>query len=652
METQHLTHLDVPRDYANNLAWRIAIREWAMDSPDRQQALLYWCSQDFRLFVNAFCWLFEPRENVGAPDVIIPFILWDHQDAAVDTLVATIGKDDIGFDKSRGEGASWIVLMLFLWRWLFFRMNAFGLVSRNELAADNPSDPDSLMWKLDWALKMLPPWMVPNFDRNQADHTLVNLDNGSQIVGYAATGDIARGGRKLAFLMDEIASFKKGADQEAMNSTSQVTECRILVSTPKGPYGAFYDAMHGENSMIKISLKWQQNPLRKAGLYTVKAGRPVLLDWKYWRTRAERPDLDEQGVAQLAYKIQDETASNPFKYRFMLKGPFVKDSKPRSPWYDRQCRKPNATPRGIAQELDLDYSGSTALIFDISVLERLQKEMCLEPRHVGDLLYEMNPYDLNVRWSSRPGGEMQLWCALVGGSQRPPSDRNYILGADIASGLAGPSSSNSCLVVTDCLTDEEVCQFASPRVSPDRLAWIALALATFFSNGQTPAKIIPEINGTWGGLFVKTLRELGFSNFYLRESDEMDVNRKRKKKIGFYSDKNSKPPLIYEWYSAISSGQYKCRSKMTLEEAKHYILDDNGIPTHIDSMTAEDPSGAKGNHGDRVIATCLSWRGRREFGTLTQRKDKATFGQNTFGARFEAWKQAKARSESSNKYVW
>jgi hypothetical protein len=304
--------------------------------------------------------------------------------------------------------------------------------------------------------------------------------------------------------------------------------------------------MHGENSMIKVSLKWQQNPLRKKGLYAVKAGRPVLHDWKYWRSRIGNDDLDEQQVARLAYQIQDETDNNPFKYRFMLKGPFVREGRVRSLWYDRQCRKPNATPRGIAQELDLDYSGSTAIIFDISVLENLQNTMCLPPRHVGDILFDLNPIEMNERWSQRPGGEIQIWCGLVPGTWRPPNERSYVIGADIASGLAGPSSSNSVLDVTDCLTCEQVAQFASPRIQPDKLAWTALALAKFFCNGTTPARIIPEVNGTWGGTFVKTLRELGFSNFYLRESDEMDVTRKRKKKIGFYSDKNSKPSLIFE----------------------------------------------------------------------------------------------------------
>jgi hypothetical protein len=91
---------------------------------------------------------------------------------------------------------------------------------------------------------------------------------------------------------------------------------------------------------------------------------------------------------------------------------------------------------------------------------------------------------------------------------------------------------------------------------------------------------------------------------------------------------------------------------MTLEEAKHYILDDNGVPTHIDSMTADDPSGAKGNHGDRVIGSALSWRGTREFGTVGGRTDKPRFDSNTFGGRFERWKTEQAAAQTSTKYVW
>ena len=73
-----LCHLDVPRDYANNVAWRLAVREWAMQHPEHQQALRYWCAQDVRLFILGFCWLIEPREDKSKgknASKVIPFIL-------------------------------------------------------------------------------------------------------------------------------------------------------------------------------------------------------------------------------------------------------------------------------------------------------------------------------------------------------------------------------------------------------------------------------------------------------------------------------------------------------------------------------------------------------------------------------------------------
>lgn len=643
-----LTHLDVPRDYVNNMRWRVAIREWAMDHPDRQAALRYWCSRDFRLFVNGFCWVYEPRDDANdVPEKVLPFILWENQDLAVDTLLEHLGREDIGFDKTRGEGASWLVLMAMLWRWRFRKMNSFGLVSKTEYDVDNPDNPDSLMWKLDWALDQLPGWMVPRIDRNLSKHTLVNLENGSQFVGYSATGDVARGGRKTAIMMDELASFPSGQDQAAMDSTQHVTNCRVMVSTPKGPFGVFYNLMHSENSLVKISLKWQQNPNRKRGLYRVKAGRPVLIDWQWWRNRIGRPELNEQDIAKLAYAVKDETDNNAFKYRFMLTGPYVKDGKDRSPWYDRECRRPGATPRGIAQELDLDYTGTTAVVFDISTLEEMQKK-CLPPRHVGDLLYDDHPQELNLRWSQRPGGMLHIWVPLNPPLWKPPGDRPYTIGADIASGLGGSMSSNSCLWVTDCRTNEQAAMFASPRINPERLAWMALALAHFFAGPAGPCRIIPEANGTWGITFIKLLRDLGYTNIYRRESDDVDVSTKRKAKYGFWSDKNTKPPLLMEWYYAVVNGEFKVRDKMTLEEAKHYVLDDAGVPVHQDSMSADDPSGAKGNHGDRVIASALSWRGRKECANLPGVKSSVTYHPNSVAGRFEN----RMREQKASQFVW
>jgi hypothetical protein len=647
-----LTHRDVPRDVPNNLAWRIAVREWAMQSRQNQQALRYWCSQDVRLFILGFCWLIEPREDRKRgkhSDKIIPFILWPHQEPALDLLLEHIGLDDIGFDKSRGEGASWLVLMVFLWLWLYKPTQFLGLVSRNELAVDNPDDPDSLMTKLDWALSQLPGWMVPRHDRNTSKHTLFNLQNGSSIVGYSATGDVARGGRKTAFLMDEIASFAAGEDQAAMNSTQHVTNCRILISTPKGPFGVFYEAMRGMSDMVKISLRWQSNPTKNAGMYRIQQGRVYLSDWEYWRERCGNKALSEHEVKRLAYNVADETDNNPFRYRFMLKGPYVREGKERSPWYDTQCRRPGATPRGIAQELDLDYSGANAMFFDIGVLTGLQDTTCWPAPHVGDLLFVEHPEDLSLRWSQRPGGSLLVWCPIIPGAG-PPKDRDYVIGADIGSGLSGTSTSNSVLSAIDLATAEQVAEFASPAIQPEKLAWYAYALSHWFTGPGGCAMIVPEVNGTWGVAFVKFLQSLGFGKIYRRDAAVLDKSSKKASKIGFYADKTTKPLLLQELNYALGAGELKARSRITLEEAKSYILGPDGVPVHIDSMTSEDPSGAKGNHGDRVTALALAWRGRRDSAIVRSAKPKEPqLNAYSIGGRATARRRAE---QESSRFVW
>lgn len=656
-EPFRLTHLDVPRDYVSNMRWRAAVREWALLDVSHQIALRRWIYNDLRLFIAGFCWVFEPRDDRARGKQVsktLPFIPWDHQEHALIKLNENLGYDDIGFDKSRGEGASWVVLTIFLHQWLTRPMTTFGLVSRNELAVDNPDDPDSLMWKLDWQLKKLPQWLVPNFDRNLSKHTLVNVDNGASIVGYSATGDVARGGRKTAFFMDEIASFNDGEDQAAMDSTGQVTNCRLLVSTPKGPFGVFYTAMNTTNNMVKISLRWQQNPLRKRGAYRIKNGRVELIDWEYWRERMHNPLTRESDVHKGAGLINDETTNNPFKYAFMLRGPFVREGRMRSPWYDTQCRRPGATPRSIAQELDLDYAGSSSTFFDINELCRLQSVTCREPLLVGDLLFNEFTEQLDVKLAPRPGGSLLLWCPLIPGTGRPPADRDYVIGADVASGLAGENSSNSTLCVTDARSREQVAEFARPDIKPEKLAWYAFALGHWFKGPNGPALIVPEVNGGYGKMFTKTLRELSYPAVYRRDvEDETGGARKVKDKYGWFSNKPRKKILFQEFEHALISGELQARSWACLEEAKGYIENTQGQLIHINALAHSDPSGASEAHGDRVVGLALSWRGVRESGLTSalaaeREKTAAELNRNSVGGR----RSSSRNQASANRYVW
>jgi hypothetical protein len=235
------------------------------------------CRADTLLFYATFCWLYEPRPTPK----VIPFIPWPHQVPAIQKLDECWGKRDCIFDKSRGEGATWIVLLRMLKSWLFEPLFAGGLASRNIQAVDRRDDMDALMPKLDWELTMLPEWMVPDYRRVYGDeHILVNNENRATIAGYAATDDLGSGGRKTAWVWDEPAKFPAGRDQAALDSTEATTECRVMISTFKGTNNAYYRLTRDPGNTPVIVLDWKDNPTRNRGMFRIVDGRPVAVDEK------------------------------------------------------------------------------------------------------------------------------------------------------------------------------------------------------------------------------------------------------------------------------------------------------------------------------------------------------------------------------------
>jgi hypothetical protein len=257
-------------------------------------------------------------------------------------------------------------------------MSKVGLVSRNELAGDSPDDPTPLGWKISWELSKMPRWMPGvtqdvDYERNLTKHTWKNLVNGSTVASYSATGDVASGGRSKWFLKDELAKFPAGRDREAMASTQHVTNSRLIVSTPKGTEGAYYDVMHEPSSMVKITLHWTANPTRNRGLYRFENSKPLAVDPV---NNPLPPNYDPPSPETL----------NRFS-RLRRKG-FKLEGKLRSAWYDHECDRPGATPQNIAQELDLDFGGSMFRVFGDEFFSAAEKEV-RNPFHRGTIDYNM-----------------------------------------------------------------------------------------------------------------------------------------------------------------------------------------------------------------------------------------------------------------------
>jgi hypothetical protein len=631
-----------PRSLRENVRYRIAVRRWALKSKANRDWLMKKCAQDFFFFCETFLWIYEPRPEEGKPNVI-PFIPWDHQRPAMTVVIENLGFRDIGMEKARGEGASWTCLMIIFWRWLFRDMESFGLVSMNEQAADNPDDPNSLGWKLDWQLKQLPQWMVGkksttgrngDYTRNISKHNWINERNGSTITAYACTGDLASGGRKTAFFMDELSKFPRGPDEESMAATEPVTNSRLLVSTPKGSDGAYYHAMTEDGSMIKLVLDWTKNPTRNQNLFLIDLTTERLL----------RADIEDEVVeVDKGYQLKFFNEYLPILRR---RG-FDVEAKGKlwSPWYVERCLRPRMTPKKIAQEYDRDYGGSASRFFPSAVITR-HLERALAPKVQGEVICDLDTLVVE-KFTTLRNGHLKLWLELRGGTI-PPRDE-YVLGIDVATGQGGSMSSNSVISIYSRRTMKKVGEFANPNVRPERLAQYAVCLAKWFANEDGgPAYMIWEGNGPGQSFSRFVIDETSFRNFHYRTSQK-SVSGKATKEPGWWSNKENKRLLLSNYRHALTDELTENASEIALRETLCYVEDTGGKVVFVSNLNEEDdPANDGENHGDRVIADALAVKGCEELnggtGSLEVNQEKFSIHnlpvnppKNSYAGRRKKW---------------
>jgi hypothetical protein len=532
------------------------------------------CRRDPLFFVNSFVWSYNPRLPSGLRRQ--PFILYEFQANALCELILAKGvilgydASDVLIEKSRDMGASWLCVIADMWCWQFQEFASFLWLSRTQDYVDKTGDPKSLFWKADWMLTNQPAWLAPRMDWG-ADRTKLHLRNPetlSVIDGESTTGEAGRGDRRTSILLDEFASVKEGA--KILSATADTTDCRIFNSTPKGTGNAFYlqrQSMQAEGQVI-LRFHWSEHPDKRKGLYSSDGGRVKYLD----------PGFEY-----------------PVGYKFIC------DGKLRSLWYDKEERR-RSSKMEIAQEIDIDYLASGSQFFDQEVLERCMAETAQLPLRVGEILWRM-PDCSDGTFEDRATGRLRLWIS-VGSDGRPPIDRNYVLGVDVS---AGSDASNSVISVVDTKTRWKVAEFSTVNVFPNKLAEYAVSLGRWFKGHDGEAFIVWEANGP-GLEFGGTIIELGYMNYYRRGSG-------RRRLPGWFSSGDEKLKLLGDYRRALAAGTFVNRSKEAIQECQEYVYMPDGSVAHAGSANTEDPTGAKHNHGDRVIAdalACLALGGERE----------------------------------------
>lgn len=569
----------VPKGPVSNLLFRREIARRVMVEPEFAAVMRQACTADPFFYINTFVWTINPKRPHQRKKV--PFVTYPYQDRALNVLLDSLdGPFDVQIEKSRQMGASWLLLTLIQWCWRFRQGQNFLLGSRSDEYVDKSDEPKSLFWKLDFINQNLPVWLMPvgwNDRKHRKVKRIVNPQNQNTIVGEATTEDFGRGGTFTAVVLDEFGSSDVGMG--ILKSTRDATGTRWVNSTPKGTGNAHYRfvqlSLQNPKQVRPLRFHWTEHPEYSRGLYKIgEDGKPKAVHPK-------KSPLPE------GYFEQNEDLISSIKKRG-----FWEDLPLRSPWFDVQCGRAT-TKAEIAQELEIDYMGSGYQFFEQSDIQEMMRLYCCPPCYTGDLDYDVETLE-PTGFRQHGNGRLELWCELVHGT--PSLGRPYVIGIDSS---AGTGASNSVASIWDAKTAEKVGEFVDPTCKPERLAKQVIALAKWFDE----AYLIWETNGS-GRAFGDAVIELGYGHYYSRakhvETGETSA------KAGWAPTRDNKYQLLAQYRGALADRAAFNRSEQAMRETLEYVFLGNNWVEHASLNEMEDPSGARDQHGDRVIADALA----------------------------------------------
>jgi hypothetical protein len=575
----------VPKDPVENLKWRIRCRERALNDLKFQDALYQACMSDICFWMGFGMYGYDPRSK----NKIVPFIPYSHQEYVFKKLDEAFEYTqegdrtlDVLVDKARAQGGTFGYLWVDLRRWLRDPMFSAGYVTRNADLVDSKTDSDTVLWKVQFAINMLPVWMRPRYERNLSQHTFENKDNGALLKGYSAGQDVAAGGRASVFTMDEAGAkdfVSGGKDYAVMEALHDVSHYLRLVSARYVDQGVFHEACEagGTEGGWHLVLDWKDHPIHSKHSYVVMDNVVT----------AVKPE-DAEAVAEYH-------KSKPHLREFLEKKGFKYEGVVRSPWYDMRCLRKTARPQLIASQLDRNPKGAVGKVFTHDLLERMKKVNCKQPVWRGNPVFDSETLELKGL-IPRDDGALKLW--FRPGIDDSPPLGPYTLACDIASGGVGVFASNSVVSGIDDRTGEQVLEYVVKGLEPRPFARIVVGLCLWLGK----AKLGWEDSGVSGGFAKEVMEVLYYGNIYFRNVMQLGT-QKKSRKPGFPCRDVDKADMFEQFALAMEQGSYTPRSNEMLVECGEYEWDGGKI-VHAPS---KNKGAVNKNHGDRCVAGAGAW---------------------------------------------
>jgi len=479
--------------------------------------------KDVIYFFKMFLWTHEPRplylEWYGLKNATIPFIPYPIQEEIILELVAAIrsGKD-ILLDKTREQGATWLVIGVILWFWLQRESgNDFLLGSRKFDNVDKKGSVDTLFEKFRYMLYYLPSVFLPDgFDANKHDNVgnIRNPFTGSFIAGEANNENFSTSGRYRAIFADEFAKWEE-TDEKAFTSMGSAALCRIIVSTPFG-MGRKFSKLRFDGSIRVLTLNWTDHPLHGAGQYEVE----------------QHPYLPEKKNVKV------------------------------SPWYLKECERRKGNPEAdIGQELDMDHLSSGTPYFRGQMLIIQERYKALKGKEIGKHYEFVRTSDDEIDIFEHSTGRIVIAEEPVLGWEC-----RYQISVDVAEGLE--HGDNSVFYVYDRVTGKDVCWFVG-KVD----TFVFSLLLAYFGNKYDQAWIAVERNNQ-GAAVIQGLKFV-YSNLYHKEDFGRVVDVETQQ-LGFHTNMKTKPIICGKLQRAIVDDCEGVLDKEFYQECQTFMYDKNG----------------------------------------------------------------------------
>ncbi len=483
------------------------------------------CAKDPVYFLNTYGYVLNVTKEPAQVDKIN---LFDYQ---VDILNKYKKFQNNIVLKSRQTGMSVLTAGFVVWTLLFKSDQKVLIVANDRNGAVR------FLTTVKQYLDFLPKFLLPS-GREKDNETEILFSNKNAVKAVAAGKNAGRGETPTVLILDETA-FIENADSIWAAAAPALSATRgkcIMISTPFGTGNLYHRTWtsankldNQEDSFVPSEIHWTQHPIFSKG---------------------KEKKIDEYGREYWT-----------------------------SPWYEAQSEKLNHDRILIAQELDLSFEGSRALVIESHIIERYEKEL------IGS---ERPPYFYNYRQEGSGFTDIKtdfwVW-------KKPEIGVNYIIACDVG---RGDGADYSTIQVINADTLEQVAEYQG-KIAPDLFASIIYKVAMEYNK----AYVVIECNsfGLATSLALRNQLKYDVKRIHHSKSIKKLVNHHFNVQVdeqaeipGFQTTTESRVLIIASLTSYLRDSKIKIHSKRLLNEFKTFVY--NGI------KAMHEP----GYHDDLIIA--------------------------------------------------